>query len=984
MKQPLKDYPGLILFLIFLVSLTASTSAQTTYKNYVPMWFGFEVQAGQVACVSFNRDFSIMAAGTNDGRVIIYDIPNETVIHDIRAHSMAILSIDFAPDGKSVATTGWDAMLRAWSVETGKRVRNTGIYDVRLTHVKFSGDGNHLAVGTESGSVIVYPVNSSKPNIEISLPSMTLPSSKTVNKVAFSPNGKLIAAASTNGLVFLLDAMSGEVIKVLEGKEPSTAILTFTDDSEFLIQGDRRQMLMIYKAENGDRITEIPAHINVATGVYEDLASQVLVAARGNQYQFYWNPYWQQTSGFDEVLESEPELARLLKPRGQFEKPEEAFVRQYEGYRKYSSRIIRHMIEAESERLARIQASIKPVVIPPSELQFGTYDITEEKFPITIRGEKTTLPINRDDAKSLFENKELLLIEAIEKLNDSLTYTETVNIVIVHPITGSRYEAGRQYDIETFRSIASLPAALSVDEATFTDSDGDGILGAGEHAVVQFTVSNAGPGPAQLVRIVGQTSADISGLSAALGTIEAGDQRAISLTIKGGDALETGQAEISFAIKEMNGFNADPISLKIPTRTFLMPSLHVAEIGVEDPQGRSMISPGMVVDITLRVKNDGPGNADQVRARITAGESVFIAGTPNPSQTVIDVGVLGAGTFRDVTFQAFANNEAESFPLEIFLTESTGRFKKEPSDLGLTLFKPQKSAQEMTITARAMDNKSSAPGSALMSDISRNIPLADSTNADAVAVIVGNRTYQAGTPPVAYALNDAQLVRTYVEQALGYRPGNILYLEDATLTNLKVVFGDRNLPNGRLKDLVKEGRSDVFVFYSGHGAPDPNSNKGYLMPVDADPSRLELTGYGLDVLYENLSATGARSITVVVDACFSGATGGGDMLIAQASPIGIRINDPSAKLGNRAAVITASTGQQVASWYPEMRHGLLTYYFLKGIQGAADADGDGNVTLTEMDRWLNDESDGLPYMARRLHSREQSPQIWGDQNFVLR
>jgi hypothetical protein len=282
-----------------------------------------------------------------------------------------------------------------------------------------------------------------------------------------------------------------------------------------------------------------------------------------------------------------------------------------------------------------------------------------------------------------------------------------------------------------------------------------------------------------------------------------------------------------------------------------------------------------------------------------------------------------------------------------------------------------------------MDN-SGGTSAALMSDISRNIPLADSTNADAVAVIVGNRTYQAGTPPVAYALNDAQLVRTYVEQALGYRPGNILYLEDATLTNLKVVFGDRNLPNGRLKDLVKEGRSDVFVFYSGHGAPDPNSSKGYLMPVDADPSRLELTGYGLDVLYENLSATGARSITVVVDACFSGATGGGDMLIAQASPIGIRINDPSAKLGNKAAVITASTGQQVASWYPEMRHGLLTYYFLKGIQGAADTDGDGNVTLTEMNRWLNDESDGLPYMARRLHSREQSPQIWGDENFVLR
>lgn len=156
------------------------------------------------------------------------------------------------------------------------------------------------------------------------------------------------------------------------------------------------------------------------------------------------------------------------------------------------------------------------------------------------------------------------------------------------------------------------------------------------------------------------------------------------------------------------------------------------------------------------------------------------------------------------------------------------------------------------------------------------------------------------------------------------------------------------------------------------------------MPVDADPDRLSLTGYSLDVLYENLSKLEARSVTVVLDACFTGATGGGDMLIAEASPIGIRINDPSAVLGNKAVVITASGGQQIASWYPEKRHGLLTYYFLKGLSGAADRTADGVITAGEMNMWLNDINDGLPYTARRLHSREQTPQVWGDENTVLR
>lgn len=72
---------------------------------------------------------------------------------------------------------------------------------------------------------------------------------------------------------------------------------------------------------------------------------------------------------------------------------------------------------------------------------------------------------------------------------------------------------------------------------------------------------------------------------------------------------------------------------------------------------------------------------------------------------------------------------------------------------------------------------------------------------------------------------------------------------------------------------LKPGRSDVFVFYSGHGAP--NTETGYLMPVDADPTALAISGYPLGTLYDNLAQLEARSVNVAIDACFSGATGAG-------------------------------------------------------------------------------------------------------------
>jgi hypothetical protein len=77
----------------------------------------------------------------------------------------------------------------------------------------------------------------------------------------------------------------------------------------------------------------------------------------------------------------------------------------------------------------------------------------------------------------------------------------------------------------------------------------------------------------------------------------------------------------------------------------------------------------------------------------------------------------------------------------------------------------------------------------------------------------------------------------------------------------------------------------------------------------------------------------------------------------------------------RGTSLTASGPGQLASWHPQMQHGLFTYLFLKGLKGAADADGNGRITVAEMERYLTHPEDGVPEWARRLHGREQVPQV---------
>jgi hypothetical protein len=62
----------------------------------------------------------------------------------------------------------------------------------------------------------------------------------------------------------------------------------------------------------------------------------------------------------------------------------------------------------------------------------------------------------------------------------------------------------------------------------------------------------------------------------------------------------------------------------------------------------------------------------------------------------------------------------------------------------------------------------------------------------------------------------------------------------------------------------------------------------------------------------------------------------------------------------------------------------LTYYFFNGLRGNADLDKNGIITVFEMRRYLQDRNSGIPYMASRLFGREQMPQVWGQDDFVIK
>ena len=257
------------------------------------------------------------------------------------------------------------------------------------------------------------------------------------------------------------------------------------------------------------------------------------------------------------------------------------------------------------------------------------------------------------------------------------------------------------------------------------------------------------------------------------------------------------------------------------------------------------------------------------------------------------------------------------------------------------------------------------------SDLIQDLPEARTLRPDAVAVVIGNRSYRTtGVPPSDLAGSDADLVRTYLTKTLGFRGENVINLADASRVDLDRIFGTAAAPEGQLFERVKSGSSDVFVYYRGHGALSRDGKDAYLLPVDCDPESVRQDGYPLDLLFGNLAKVPFRTLTVVLDATFSGeAWGGSETADGLAEPLS----------GQRAAIFLSASGGQTALPYPDKGNTLFTYCFVKGMADLSKVPG-GAVTAGGIFAYVRERVGAL---ALGLHGRRQVPVFTGDPDLVI-
>ncbi len=211
---------------------------------------------------------------------------------------------------------------------------------------------------------------------------------------------------------------------------------------------------------------------------------------------------------------------------------------------------------------------------------------------------------------------------------------------------------------------------------------------------------------------------------------------------------------------------------------------------------------------------------------------------------------------------------------------------------------------------------------------------------DLYALVVGVSRYRDGKiPKLELSDKDAKAFGEFLEtQKEVFKDTRVTYLLNEKATKSEV---EKYL----YYTLPKAGKSDtVILFFSGHGAYDPLRPAEFLfLAFDTEPDYLGTTAVKMSGL-EFLKGVEAERVLIIADACYAG---GFSRQKPKSPAPSFESFLKEIRNSSGTAIITSGNEKQLSWEVPKLKNSVFTHNLLLGLQGKADRDNDGIVSLSE-------------------------------------
>jgi WD40 repeat protein len=238
-----------------------------------------------VSCIAFSPDGKIVASGGWNGRVCLWEAATGRLLRSLDSSQpgQLIFGLAFAPDGKTLAAgaSGPDPSLRRWEVATGKELPPIAVPG-QPRCVAFAPDGKTIACAGLDRTIRLLDPTTGKEIAQLA------GHTGFVNGLQFSPGGKTLISGSLDQTIRLWDVARGKELRRFEANQPAILTVALSRDGAWLASGGQEQTVRLWDVATGREERQFQIAARDVTSVALSPDGKTLAAAGQDTSIYLW------------------------------------------------------------------------------------------------------------------------------------------------------------------------------------------------------------------------------------------------------------------------------------------------------------------------------------------------------------------------------------------------------------------------------------------------------------------------------------------------------------------------------------------------------------------------------------------------------------------------------------------------------------------------------------------------------------------------